>query len=368
MALAASVSTAGFLAASTITSLTAVPLSGIPVSIILGLALNNTLNLPKSVSPGLKFTTTTILRAGIICVGAKLSLPDMLKLGVNGVPVVLSCMTAGYLFIPFAAKKANLTPELGTLLATGTSICGVTAITAASPVINATHKDTAVAVANVVAFGTMGMLAYPMIANSLVNSSEGVGMFLGTAIHDTSQVLGAAASYKMLYADDTALQVAACTKLTRNLFLGVAIPGLAYQYRDEVKIESEEKEIEKEKIGTTMSGLATFQKYVPGFVVAFIGVGALRSLGDYTLAQSSADLAFYVLPELNYHQLTNGVGSQASTYLLGTAMAGVGLSTSAESLKGVGYKPFIVGGSGALVVGGTGLACIKVLECFVDKG
>ena len=90
--------------------------------------------------------------------------------------------------------------------------------------------------------------------------------------------------------------------------------------------------------------------------------------GDYTLAQSSADLAFYVLPELNYHQLTNGVGSQASTYLLGTAMAGIGLSTSAESLKGVGYKPFIVGGSGALVVGGTGLACIKVLECFVDKG
>ena len=43
-------------------------------------------------------------------------------------------------------------------------------------------------------------------------------------------------------------------------------------------------------------------------------------------------------------------------------MAAVGLSTSKESLRGVGAKPFLVGGSGALVVGGTGCAAIKTLE------
>jgi uncharacterized membrane protein YadS len=55
-----------------------------------------------------------------------------------------------------------------------------------------------------------------------------------------------------------------------------------------------------------------------------------------------------------YSQIMNWIGNDLSKYALGTAMAGVGLSTSASSLQGVGWKPFAVGGAGALVVGGTG--------------
>lgn len=63
------------------------------------------------------------------------------------------------------------------------------------------------------------MLVYPHIAHALFSSSEQVGVFLGTAIHDTSQVMGAAITYSEIYNDDVALKVAALTKLTRNLFL-----------------------------------------------------------------------------------------------------------------------------------------------------
>ena len=57
------------------------PISGIPVAIILGLAVNNMLTLPKSIRPGTSFATTTTLRAGIVCVGAKLSMLELFSAG-----------------------------------------------------------------------------------------------------------------------------------------------------------------------------------------------------------------------------------------------------------------------------------------------
>merc|ERR1711907_344849 len=108
---------------------------------------------------------------------------------------------------------------MSSLIAAGTSICGVTAITALAPAIKAEQQEIGVAVANVVAFGTLGMLTYPYVAHALLESSEQVGLFLGLAIHDTSQVIGSALTYKMVYDDELALQVAAITKLSRNLCL-----------------------------------------------------------------------------------------------------------------------------------------------------
>jgi uncharacterized membrane protein YadS len=280
-------------------------------------------------------------------------------------------MSAGFLYIPRAARQANLSPQLGTLLATGTSVCGVTAITAASPVIKATPADTAVAVANVVAFGTAGMLAFPYLAHAAFDGSSAAGMFLGVSIHDTSQVLGSAATYAQVYADDAVLKVAAVTKLTRNLFLAGVIPGLAYQYRDETSSSdastspppassSSSAAAAAAAAPSAIQGLATFQQYIPGFVVAFIAASAARSIGDYTLLNNG--MAFGVLDSATWKSGISFVGNDISTAALGTAMAAVGLSTSSQAVSGVGIKPFLVGGSGALVVGGTGFAVVKAIE------
>ena len=94
------------------------------------------------------------------------------------------------------SRAVGLSRELSLLLTAGTSICGVTAITALAPAIQAPHKDLAVAVANTVAFGTLGMLIYPYVFHELcAGNSEQVGLCLGVAIHDTSQVVGSAMSY-----------------------------------------------------------------------------------------------------------------------------------------------------------------------------
>ncbi|MBY0497117.1 MAG: putative sulfate exporter family transporter [Cyanobacteria bacterium] len=326
------------------------PLSGVPVAIVLGLLLRNTLPLPASLNPGLKFATTTILRAGIVLVGIRLSVFDVVKLGIAGIPVVLAAITTGLLFVTWFNRKLGLPPRLGTLIAAGTSICGVTAIVSTAPAIDADEREVAYAVANVVAFGLFGMLAYPYLAHAVLGSSETIGLFLGTAVHDTSQVVGAALTYKQVYSDDIVLRVATVTKLTRNIFLAAVIPILTWMH------------VRSQRLGAGAIG-AVSTSLVPGFVIGFLSMAALRSLGDWTLTSGEA---FGVLSAAQWASLTKSLGDYwASQILLGTAMAAVGLNTNFAVFKGVGLKPFAVGMAGALVVGAVGMTMAIIFGRFV---
>jgi uncharacterized integral membrane protein (TIGR00698 family) len=327
------------------------PVSGVPVAIVLGLLLRNTLPLPASLTPGLKFATTTILRAGIVLVGIRLSLFDVVKLGIAGLPVVLGAIVTGMLFVTWFNKKLGLPPRLGTLIAAGTSICGVTAIVSTAPAIEADEREVAYAVANVVAFGLIGMLVYPYLAHSILNTSETIGLFLGTAVHDTSQVVGAALTYKQVYGDDVVLRVATVTKLTRNIFLAVVIPVLTWMHRRS----------QTQRGGGTG---AARMSIVPGFVVGFVLMALVRTIGDATLGSGGA--AFGLFSADAWASLTKGLGDfWASQVLLGTAMAAVGLNTNFSVFKGVGLKPFAVGMAGALVVGAVGMTLAILLGRFV---
>jgi uncharacterized integral membrane protein (TIGR00698 family) len=332
------------------------PVSGVPVAIVLGLLLRNTLPLPSSLAPGLKFATTTILRAGIVLVGIRLSVFDVLKLGIAGLPVVLGAIATGLIFVTWFNKKLGLPPRLGTLIAAGTSICGVTAIVSTAPAIEADEREVAYAVANVVAFGLFGMLTYPYLAHALLGSSETIGLFLGTAVHDTSQVVGAALTYKQVYGDDVVLRVATVTKLTRNIFLAAVIPFLTWQHL-------------KSQGGAAAAGRAggvriKLSSLIPGFVIGFLAMAVVRSIGDWTVTTQGA--AFGVWSAAQWASITKQLGDfWASQILLGTAMAAVGLNTNFAVFKGVGLKPFVVGMAGALVVGAVGMAMAVIFGRFV---
>jgi len=370
------------------------PVSGVPVAIVLGLLLRNVLPLPDSLSPGLKFATTTILRAGIVFVGIRLSLFDVLKLGLAGLPVVLAAIATGMVFVTWFNRRLGLPPRLGTLVAAGTSICGVTAIVSTAPAIEADEREVAYAVANVVAFGLFGMLVYPYLAHAVLTRSESIGLFLGTAVHDTSQVVGAALTYKQLYADDVVLRTATVTKLTRNIFLAVVIPVLTWLHVREKRrvddgagatslragdgdegagpgsrraggavIGSERRDVRHVGVRRAASSLS-WTRYVPGFVLGFLAMAVVRSAGDAMLGRSG--MAYGLFDAYDWKAVTDLVGdSLASRVLLGTAMAAVGLSTSFTVFRGVGLKPFAVGFAGALVVGSVGMLMAVLFGRFV---
>jgi uncharacterized integral membrane protein (TIGR00698 family) len=328
------------------------PVSGVPVAIVLGLLVRNLLPVPAALFPGLKFATTTILRAGIVLVGIRLSLFDVLKLGVFGLPVVLGAIGTGLLFVTWFNRKLGLPPKLGTLIAAGTSICGVTAIVSTAPAIEADEREVAYAVANVVAFGLMGMLVYPYLAHAMLGSSETIGLFLGTAVHDTSQVVGAALTYKQVYGDDVVLRVATVTKLTRNIFLAAVIPILTWMH---IRSQS--------RVGSGGMGAVT-TTLIPGFVIGFVLMAVVRTIGDATLGSMGA--AYGIFTADAWGSLTRDLGDfWASQILLGTAMAAVGLSTTFKVFRGVGFRPFAVGMAGALAVGAVGMTLAILLGRFV---
>ncbi|MBI4473304.1 MAG: putative sulfate exporter family transporter [Acidobacteria bacterium] len=316
------------------------PISGVLVAIIIGITIRNLFGLPASLNDGIRFSVTRLLRLGIIFIGIRLSFFDVVKLGGWGIPVVATSIVTGLLFITWFNKSLHLPERLGTLIAAGTSICGVTAIVSTAPAIKAEEKEVAYAVANVTVFGLVGMFVYPYLARVLLTTSEQVGLFLGTAVHETAQVVGAAITYTEVFQDPRVLQAATVTKLTRNLFLAIVVPILSFYYMRNRDVKDE--------------GAVDFRKLFPVFVLGFVVMAVFRSVGD----------ALWNTPE--WKALTAQIGDVwGSRYLLGTAMAGVGLGTSFSVFRGVGLRPFLVGLVGALLVGLVGFAMAFFLGQFV---
>lgn len=323
------------------------PLSAVLVAIVLGMLLRNLLPLPATLRPGIAFATAKLLRLGIVCVGIKLSLVDVLRLGAWGVPVVATAISAGLIFVTWVNRALGLPPRLGTLIAAGTGICGVTAIVSTAPGIEAEEREVAYAVANITLFGLVAMFAYPYLAARVFDSPAQVGLFLGTSIHETAQVVGAALTYREVFSSPAAFEVATVTKLTRNLFLVAVVPLLVFLHHAGARAAGSERR--RVPLG----------KLLPVFVLGFVAMAMLRSAGDATAADGRALGVF--APETWRAAVATVGDTWGARYLLGTAMAAVGLNTSFAVLRGVGLKPFAVGLAGALVVGAAGFVLALLL-------
>lgn len=325
------------------------PISGIFVAILLGILIRNTIGLPDLFKTGIGFSVKYALRAGIILLGLRLSLTEALKLGAWGLPLIIACISVGLFVTLFFTAKLNQSTRLGTLIATGTGICGVTAIMATAPVIKAEENEISYAVANITIFGLLGMLFYPYLAHFFFeNEPIKAGLFLGTAIHDTAQVTGAALIYDQIYDSTVVVDVATITKLTRNVFIIAVIPFISFWFfRNNAKNGNGEA-------GT----LPKWYKLFPLFILGFLLLSLLRTIGDATV--SSSGTAFGLFSPSAWEGFYSFWSSFGSTYMLGLAMAGVGLSTNLKIFKGLGIKPFYIGLVAALSVGAVSLLLISL--------
>ena len=134
------------------------PVSAVMVAIVFGLLIGVIVQLPKSLTPGLKFTVKKVLRLGIILLGIRLTVFDVFRLGIFGIPIVALCIIGALLITTLINNRLKLPERLGTLIAVGTSICGVTAIVAASPAIDAEEEESAYAVTVITIFGLFATL------------------------------------------------------------------------------------------------------------------------------------------------------------------------------------------------------------------
>ncbi|MGM8364313.1 YeiH family protein [Virgibacillus sp. W0181] len=333
------------------------PVSGIFVAIIIGIIFRNVVGIKSMFIKGIQFSVKYALRAGIVLLGLRLSLIEALKLGALGIPLIVACISVGLFITLYLTNKMKQSNRLGTLIACGTGICGVTAIMATSPVIEAKEDEISYAVANITIFGLTGMMLYPFVANFFfADDPIKAGMFLGTAIHDTAQVTGSALIYNQVFEMKKVVDVATVTKLTRNLFIIVIIPFVSYLfYKNSDKNDAEAKEGQK--------ALPKWYTFIPLFVIGFLGLSFVRTIGDMTLENMGAAYGF--LQQTAWENVYSYGSSFGTTYLLGMAMAGVGLSTDFSKFKGIGIKPFYIGFIAAVSVGIVSFTLISLFGNFI---
>ena len=306
------------------------PISAIMIAILLGVLVRNTVSLPKRFDPGIRFGLVRILRLGIVLLGIRLSLGEVGAIGLQSLPVIIGAVTAALIIVTFLSRKLGLSGRLGTLIAVGTSICGATAIVATAPAIAAKDDEVAYAVACVTLFGIVAMLTYPFAAHWMFDADPfSSGLFLGTSVHETAQVAGAGLVYQQYYNDPQALDVAAVTKLVRNLGMLVIIPLMSIIYH---RKSAEAGQAPK------------WWTMIPLFVVGFALMSLLRTVGDM------GDLAFGFLQPEQWKAIVSYT-KQAAEICLAIAMAAVGLGTSIRGLIHIGLKPLGVGLFSAVLVG-----------------
>ena len=181
------------------------------------------------------------------------------------------------------------------------------------------------------------MLVYPYFAEWFFHGEHlKAGLFLGTAIHETSQVAAAGLIYDQQFNSPETLNVATVTKLIRNTFLVIMIPLFAVLYN---------RGSRKEK---NYSILNIF----PYFVIGFIGMILIRNIGDQ----------FFNAENNNYDTWKIFISyiKSLATVFLTMSMAAVGISINLSELKSMGYKPFVVGFIAAIIVGIVSIICMEI--------
>ena len=313
------------------------PISTAMIAILIGIFFGNAFQVRESFQKGLDFTKEYILKFGIICLGIQLKPFEFLEFGKIAIPLIIVCIISVLIVIKLLIKKLKIPTRMAYLISIGSTVCGTTAIMATAPVIKANKNEVSYAIANITLFGILSMLIYPYFANIYFDGQPLlIGLFLGTSIHETSQVAAAGLIYDQQFNSPETLNIATVTKLIRNTFLVIMIPLFAFLYN---RGQSKEKNY-------------SIIKIFPYFVLGFVGMIILRNFGDHFFMDVSNN---------NWENTVETIKSSSKVFLT-MAMAAIGLSTNLKDIKAMGYKPFVVGFVAMITVG---LVSIFAMQSFV---
>lgn len=281
-----------------------------------------------SFEPGITFTSKKILQSAIVLLGFSLNLFQIFKVGKKSLLIILSTITTALVVAYFLGKLFKVPTNVATMVGTGSSICGGSAIAATAPVINAKDDEVATSMSVIFFFNMIAALTFPMLGTWLGMSDIGFGMWTGTAVNDTSSVVAAGQSWSSMHGNDVALNYATIVKLTRTLAIIPITLCLAF-YNSKKNKEVNVK----------------FTKTFPWFVVYFF-LAAVFS----TIFHLNADLVAGL--------------TTLSKFMITMAMVAVGLNTNVVKLVKSGAKPLVLGFCCWISIMGVSLLMQQVLHIW----
>ncbi len=282
-------------------------------AIILGLIVSNSFGVARIFQPGIA-TYELWLKLGIVLVGARFLMQDVLHIGGLSLALVAVELVLSLSVMTLLGRIFRLPPKLTSLLAIGSSICGVTAIMAAQGAIDPDEEDTSTAIAAILTLGAIALFTFPAIGHSLHMGQQAYGIWAGLAVDNTAESVVTGALY-----GDEAGRYAILAKTARSSFIGIVVLGYAIYWASQGKaavVENKAKFL--------------WQKF-PKFILGFLAISVLATAGFFT------------------HSQLNSL-SNLSRWAFLPAFAGVGLRTNLKDLVGQGWRPLMVGILGEIFI------------------
>ncbi|WP_187262627.1 YeiH family protein [Pontibacter beigongshangensis] len=155
-----------------------------------------------------------LLKASVVGLGFGINAAGALAAAKQGLGITLLSVLITLLLGAAIGKLLHLGPKVSHLIASGTAICGGSAIAALAPVLRVNEKEMSVSLGTVFLLNAVALLIFPVLGHYLQLSQFQFGLWSAIAIHDTSSVIGAASAFGA-----EALEVATTVKLVRALWI-----------------------------------------------------------------------------------------------------------------------------------------------------
>jgi len=276
------------------------------------------------VQPGLEVAVRPVLRLGVGLLGAQISLQQMHGVGPAVLAVALGslCGTLGLGY--WIARRLRLSMELACLTTAAVAICGASAALAVAAVLPRTRsleRSSAACVAGITIIGTMGMLAFPLVAAALELEPRAAGAFVGASLHEVVHAVGAGFSIS-----DEAGAVATTVKLVRVACLGPIVLLISLMAR---------------RGGRRADG--DRPPLMPWFLILFVSLAGLASWSA---------IPAVMLPAL----------AEAARFCLLMGIAALGAKVSFRRLAAFGWTPSVVLVLQSIVIAGLSLGAVLLLK------
>jgi len=294
-------------------------------AIVFGLLVTNTIGLHRIFRPGVQ-TYEFWLKIGIVTLGVRFVLGDVVKLGAISLVQILVDMTLAGAIILAAAHFFGLSGKLGSLLAIGTSICGVSAIVASKGAIRARNSDVGYAIAAILALGAVALFTLPVLGHAIGLTDHEFGLWAGLSVDNTAETTATGYLYS-----EQAGEIAVLVKSTRNALTGFVVLGFALYW-------ASRGEADQIQSGLRARAAFIWDKF-PKFVLGFLAVSAIATAGWLSKSQS-ANIA------------------NVSRWAFLLTFAGVGLNTNIRELVRTGWRPLAVAIIGLVVVAAVSLGLV----------
>jgi len=300
-------------------------LEALVLAILIGVAVRTAWRPPAPFDPGIRFSAKLLLEIAIVMLGASVSVTTILALG----PLLIFGI-AGIVAVAIGASYAisrtlGLPLRMAILVACGNSICGNSAIAAIAPVIGADSDDVAASISFTAVLGVAVVLGLPLLVPILNLTLTQYGVLAGLTVYAVPQVLAATLPIGAL-----SNQVGTVVKLVRVLMLGPVVLGISLFARG----------LRPGAIRVRANRWPRAQELVPWFIVGFLLVLAVRSLG--------------LIPPFLLPPVTKGAG-----VLTTVAMAALGLGVDVRVVARSGVRVTAAVTASLIVLGLISYALIR---------